>query len=142
MKRLLLAPLLLTLLFGCSSKNSKIINLECPVNVYSYDNKDYKQDYESEIIWKININIKTEEATVSFSKNNEIIQDPVNFKSVSISSTFFNLERGNEIPPFIFKQYFTINRKNGTLTIKHVEEKITEWARGTCYSTDDVETLF
>ena len=169
MKRLLLAPLLLTLLFGCSNKNdiisnkNEIIYLQCNLDEISYDNKNYiyKESGLDENT-KITVNTKTEEATWYAEWLMET--PPQDFENVDITPTLIFLKEkspglikrsytSSSAPYFLNDNFYKINRINGEI-IKTTEstdfdknQKPTNvikyfWKRGECIVSEDVETLF
>ena len=159
MKRLLLAPLLLTFLFGFRNKPD-IINLECNLDETSYDNKNYIYNRRMREDYAITVNTKTGEAT--WYTEWLLESPPQEFENVVITSTLIKLKRKSqglrkkthtsELEPYFRADYFfTINRINGEIINKIVtryfdkNRKPTKtklfWVRGECIAPDEVVTL-
>ncbi len=163
MKRLLLAPLFLTLLFGCSNTNeiirnkNDIINLECVLNEVSNDSENYNYDENRNIEYEITLDTKNKEGTWRI-----VTWDnpPKEFENVVITSKFIYLQRTRGIndtwglPYFLPDYSYTINRANGEIIQKLVltyfdknykripYEIDREWLKGICIVSEDAETLF
>ena len=155
MKRLLLAPLLLTFLFGFRNKPD-IINLVCNLDEISYDNKNYIYNQFMKRDYKITVNTKTEEAnwySVWLTDS-----PPQEFENVVITSKLIKVKRKSsgindrKEPYFLSNYSHTINRINGEIINKIVTRYFDKnykptnkkelWIRGECIISDDVETLF
>tara|TARA_B100000401_G_C52561718_1_gene603652 strand:+ start:138 stop:605 length:468 start_codon:yes stop_codon:yes gene_type:complete len=155
MKRLLLAPLLLTFLFGFRNKPD-IINLVCNLDEISYDNKNYIYNQFMKRDYKITVNTKTEEAnwySVWLTDS-----PPQEFENVVITSKLIKVKRkssgiNDRKEPYFLSDYsYTINRINGEIINKIVTRYFDKnykptnkkelWIRGECIISDDVETLF
>ena len=158
MKRLLIAPLLLTLLFGCSSKDDGIINLKCGAKYISVDDGPYKSFPKGiKPIYLITIDTKKKEGVhneeplsgmkvlVDFPTNNlNITKDKIVFDNSSIEDASYGKTE--------FSLTYSINRINGEvirvakINNLNKDESIKSTRKftqvGTCYSIDDVETLF
>ena len=155
MKRLLLAPLLITFLFGFRNKPD-IINLVCNLDEISFDNKNYIYNQFMKRDYKITVNTKTEEAnwySVWLTDS-----PPQEFENVVITSKLIKVKRkssgiNDRKEPYFLSDYsYTINRINGEIINKIViryfdknykpTNKKELWIRGECIVSDDVETLF
>ena len=155
MKRLLLAPLLITFLFGFRNKPD-IINLVCNLDEISYDNKNYIYNQFMKRDYKITVNTKTEEAnwySVWLTDS-----PPQEFENVVITSKLIKVKRkssgiNDRKEPYFLSDYsYTINRINGEIINKIVTRYFDKnykptnkkelWIRGECIISDDVETLF
>ena len=146
MKLFLLASLLTTLLFGCSSKGDDIINLKCTLK-----QMELKKGYETvdEKYWEIffitvNQNNKTasfiekgkNETAGTFIDKIEIKPDLIEMEYIKIREGFFDNQKT-----------FKINRINGEIT--YIDFYQTEGWEGTdirrkgeCYEPESVETMF
>ena len=158
MKRLLLAPLLITLLVGCSSKNDSIINLKCPAKYISIDDGPYKPfALGGSAVYLITINTKTNEGVLNeetASGLKVLVDLPIdNLKITKDKIVFDNLlVRDNGYSKTEFTWSYSINRVNGEVIRESnityfVKDKIINRGslvkqKGECYSLDNVETLF
>ena len=144
MKRLLLAPLLLTILTGCMNSKDKIIRLRCDVRMHN-DEKIER------IFWD------TYDITLSYKSSSNVygeieIRTALNTKYVE--QNFTNTILGKDEITFSFDPYnqgdiaeFTINRRTGKLVHTWIIDPDTLGERsihyiGECYVTDDSEYLF
>ena len=144
MKRLLLTPLLLTILTGCMNSKDKIMRLRCDVRVLS-DEKIER------IMWE------TYDITLSYRSLSNVygeieIRTPLNTKYVE--ENFTNAILGKDEITFSFDPYnqgdiaeFTINRRTGKLVHTWKIDRDTPGESrihyiGECYVTDDSEYLF
>ncbi len=123
MKRLLLAPLLLTFLFGFRNKPD-IITLVCDLDEISYDNRNYIYNQFMKRDYKITVNTKTEEAnwySVWLTDS-----PPQEFENVVITSKLIKVKRkssgiNDRKEPYFLSDYsYTINRINGEIINKIV----------------------
>ena len=127
MKRLLLAPLLLTLLFGCSSKNNDIIKLKCITNEFSqglkvktFEVPPKFSSFHMHVI-KITIDKKTKKGFIS--AGTDKYPQKLNFEDVVISPDSIEFEqvsdfRGDTGEGILFTDKYTINRNSGEIIKK------------------------
>ena len=156
MKRLLLAPLLLTLLVGCSSKDNGMINLECDRYLDSFyypETKEFEVEDHKSISTFIYLLNKQEKKAYYFLEDRENALTGVQYPDIlSFEKEIIILyeETDFDMDSDIFKNTHTINRKTGELLIESsVVEKdnpnkvsMIATSRGECIVTEDVETLF
>ena len=153
MKRLLLASLFLTLLFGCSNKND-IINLKCTMDQWQDGNVFRLIDpYEPFAI--INITINTKNKKGSFHDSEYLLyEQPIMVDKIFLSSDYIEIKSfytealnshiSSDKGDWDSKTVFKINRINGEI-IYSFEESSYDGIyiyKGECYVPEDVETLF
>ncbi len=115
MKRLLIAPLLITLLFGCSNKN-EIINLRCTFDEFKGFKEKYFEEFQPNDNDRIVItfNKNTKEGTYYTEKEKGIVH---NFQKAWLSPELITLEKSEITSWYTFYETYKINRISGQITL-------------------------
>ena len=143
MKRLLLAPLFLSLLVGCSSKDNGIINLECSFD-YGRTSNDSKGSYhpiEIEAYWlkrDLKINEKDKKILMIYELNEGIKKEKM-VDNILITNSLIKFEVSNG-----GDYKYEINRINGKIDMLWTFKNSEGYAKykGKCYVPEDLDTLF
>ena len=154
MKRLLLAPLLLTLLFGCSNKND-IINLKCTMDQRQDGSNVFRliDPYKPFAIIDITINTKNKKASF-FDSEYLLFEQPIMVDKIFLSSDYIEIKSfysealnshiSSDKGDWDSKTVFKINRINGEIiySFEYSSNDAIAIYKGECYVPEDVETLF
>ena len=145
MKRLLLAPLLLTLLFGCSSKDNGIINLECSFDSWRASNFPKGSYQPIEAYWlnsDIKINEKDKKVSIIY-KDNKGMKEKKIEDNILITNSLIKFEHSHFIDYGIDYKY-EINRINGEIDLLLDFQSHEGYAKfkGKCFVPEDLKTLF
>ena len=140
MKRLLIAHLLITLLFGCSNKN-EIVNLRCIFDEFKGSNEKYFEEFQPNDNDRILItfNKNTKEGSYYSEREKGTVH---NFQKAWLSPELITLEKSDITSWYSFYETYKISRINGQITLyehrisKTDSEKtslVQIWKRGDCY---------
>ena len=145
MKRLLLAPLLLTLLFGCSSKDNGIINLECSFDSLRASNFPKGSYQPIEAYWlnsDIKINEKDKKVSIIYKEHKNMKKKKIG-DNILITNSLIKFEHSLFID-YVIDFKYEINRINGEIDLLLAYKNHEGYAKfkGKCFVPEDLETLF
>ena len=141
MKHLLLTPLFLSLLVGCSSKDDGIINLECSFDYWRTSNDSKGSYHPLEDYWlkrDLKINEKDKKVLMIYELKEGVKEEKM-VDNILITNSLIKFEVSNGSD---YK--YEINRINGKIDMLWTFKNSEDYAKykGKCYVPEDLETFF